>query len=644
MGDMKAKENTHKPLEEVVQSTSCQLNRKRFSGAQSFDVPSRNYVTKKPNLYLTEKRSPRFPSMHGDSNGLSKSMVDLPSRNLNGFRKSVMFEEDIFAHKEMLQRARNRFKELELKYPEIFKDSSRTSSFSSSGSNQPNGSIDRSQSLDPKSVEHQEIQTTKSDILQVLRSGTNDQSSTVVATTSRRRPPPLSVAMKLHNLEDSCDSAFDDIDRESVHSKTSHEPTPTSISKNHFLYPGESMESDKDSGISTDRPCTPNSRSSRPTRWEDPQQSGQQSYPSTRSKSLSLTALPLTNSLEYASFDSESQRSRSVDRRGILKSVAYRNQEIKTESFDIAPSSSNSSLNCQRSRSGSLTEGVRRGSSIYRRNIFLQSRSFSGSQDETDSDAETVCSVQSEYILRPHMSARDRYFSTYQLNTISEGEPRDLIRTQKWRSMPELGRSHSLGNVSFYGDSLAAGFDEDRKKKKKRKFGRRSGLYVVNDMPVSEKPRLSIDKGKSKTKSSSIFLKNKSKKESSHINELTKKWFDSTTAVSRPTGGQSLGRIIAMREDLGSAYVLELHRSSGGLFGFFIQKGYQQYKKGVFVSRIMDCASSKFMAGLLNPGDEILDINGESTASKTMSEVHNILANSDKLVLTVLPFLGRKDW
>ena len=121
------------------------------------------------------------------------------------------------------------------------------------------------------------------------------------------------------------------------------------------------MESDKDSGISTDRPCTPNSRSSRPTRWEDPQQSGQQSYPSTRSKSLSLTALPLTNSLEYASFDSESQRSRSVDRRGILKSVAYRNQEIKTESFDIAPSSSNSSLNCQRSRSGSLTEGVRRG-------------------------------------------------------------------------------------------------------------------------------------------------------------------------------------------------------------------------------------------------------------------------------------------
>ena len=87
--------------------------------------------------------------------------------------------------------------------------------------------------------------------------------------------------------------------------------------------------------------------------------------------------------------------------------------------------------------------------------------------------------------------------------------------------MPELGRSNSFGSViipSFYGDSLPAGFDENRKKKK-RKFGRRSGLYVVNDVPVGEKPRLSIDKGKSKSKSKSesIFRKKKSKKDSIHV-------------------------------------------------------------------------------------------------------------------------------
>lgn len=346
-------------LEEVSQSTACHLNRRnprRISGAQSFDVPSKSDGTNVTDIYSPERRNSVLSSLYSHRHGFSKSMVDLPSRN--GFRKSVMFEEDLFAHKEMLQRARSRFKELELKYPEIFKNSSRTS-LSSCGLNQPNGSFDRSESLEPKSVEHQEIQTTKTDTLQVLRSGTNDQNSDVV-TISRRRPPPLSVAMKLHNLEDSCDSAFDEIDRDSVHSKTSHEPTPTSFSNNHFLYPGESVESDKDSGISTDRPCTPNSRSSGPVKWADTRVSGAQTFPL---KSKSLTVLSSgRNSQEFGGSNSDSHKSRSIDRRGILKSVAYRNQEIRAESLDI-PTTSSSSTYCpqRQNRSGSLPGQIRRG-------------------------------------------------------------------------------------------------------------------------------------------------------------------------------------------------------------------------------------------------------------------------------------------
>lgn len=619
-------------LKDASPSTQLNKNQSRMSGAPSFDDAKDNVA----NIYSPQRHiDPFLSSVRNHRNGFSRSMVDLSSsRSLN--RKSVMFEEDLFAQKEIIQRARNRFKELELKYPEIFKNS-RTPSVLSSRLSRQSVSFDRPESPELKSVERKEIQTAKTDTSQVEISG---EDSRAAVTISKRKPPPLSAAMKLHYLEDSCDSAFDEIDhdRESLHSKTSREPTPPTFGHSkQFLYPGESVESDKDSGISTDRSHTPHWRPAETERCLDLGLSEKHCLP-LKSKSMTALSSPRRNSLDYRGINFDTKRQRE-DRRGILKSVAYRNQEIKADSLDIPESASY--CQARQNRSGSvLSANIRRGSSIYRRSIFSDSSSCGGSQDEPDSDAETIYSVQSEFILRPHMSARERYFSTYQLKPITETDPRDVMVNHKWRSMPELPRNSSFGNDGLsFRNSLQGGFDE-KKKKKKRKFGRRSGLYIVNDVPISEKPRLTTNKGKRRSK---IFSK-KAKKSSLHVNESTKKWFDSQTAVSRPTGGQSLGKIVAMREDLGGAYVLELQRSPGGLFGFFIQKGYKQYKGGVFVSRIMDCSASKFMAGLLNPGDEILEINGESTISQTMSEVHNVLANSDKLFLTVLPILGRKDW
>ena len=349
-------------LNESAHSTKCNRNQ-RISGSHSFDVSPQNYVKEAldPNVYSPQRQiNPVLSSAYSHRNRLSKSMVDLSSsRNVN--RKSVMFEEDLFEHNEMLQRARDRFKELELKYPEIFKNS-RSCSMLSSCSNGQSVSFDRSESLELKSVERQDIQTPKTDTLQVLRSGANDQNSSAAVTTSRRRPPPLSAAMKHHYLEDSCDSAFDEIDhdRESLRSKTSREPTPPSSGNKHFLYPGESVESDKDSGISTDRPCTPNSRLGRSIQCVDPGFKDMQTLPM---KSTSLTALsPRRHSLEYRGSDADSTKRHRIDRRGILKSVAYRNQEIKAESLDL-PESVTSPTNSQgrQSRSGSLPGNIRRG-------------------------------------------------------------------------------------------------------------------------------------------------------------------------------------------------------------------------------------------------------------------------------------------
>lgn len=268
------------------------------------------------------------------------------------------------------------------------------------------------------------------------------------------------------------------------------------------------------------------------------------------------------------------------------------------------------------------------------------------SQDDYFSDAETVHSVRSEVLVRPMISARQQYLSTYGLNRISTDENDNRLNVLvKSKSLPNLGYSQSSFDetTGFSGTVLSCDNPKKRKKRILQRFGRRSGLYVVNDLPASEKPKLPFSPTSSWKKRRSK-LKKSASLQPSHVNETTKVWFDHTTAVSRPSNGQVLGRILTMREDIGMAYEIEIQRPKDGLFGFFIQKGYKECRKGVFISRIMDSASAKFIAGLLNPGDELLEVNGESTRMKSVAEVQNIMAHSDKLLLTIMPYVGRKDW
>lgn len=237
--------------------------------------------------------------------GFSKSLGDLSqlSGSRNSFsRKSVAFEEDLYEHNSVLERARTRFRELELKYPEIFKQFSRTSSVSSLA--------DRS-----VSSSHEHEHADGMDTLQVPRINPDSKSGGVSNTTARRAPR-LSVAMRVKNLEDSCDSAFDEVDRDSIHSRASQDP----IKSPSLLHPCDSLESDKDSGISTDRPFIPQGpKYGRPVRWaesEDIEKAG--SLQSVRRISSSTEEYP------------------REDRRGILKSAAYKNQgSIQSESADV---------------------------------------------------------------------------------------------------------------------------------------------------------------------------------------------------------------------------------------------------------------------------------------------------------------------
>ncbi|EDO43380.1 predicted protein [Nematostella vectensis] len=572
-------------------------------------------------------------------NSFSASMGDLSLINNSSFyhRRSVMFEEDLSAHEAILQRARSRFRELELKYPDIFKKTTpRNSSFF--GANGRSSSVQGMHRVGLKTASnnvrfarsHVELETDHQ-----RNQNWTHLSEEFSLRTRKTRPPPLSQAIRSSHLEGSCDSAFDEI--ESTTARITPDRSPNNgcepgKNSNLFLYPGDSLESDKDSGISTDRPFIPQARVVRANRPVTLAVDSR--LPVSKSQSLST----LDTNDEGRDVRGVSARS-AVDRRGILKSAAYRNQGIKTGSLDLphassGPYSKHTHSN-RRSRHGNQNK-----SEIYQR---MSQYSNYGSQDEgTNSDAETIYSTQSEVLARHHLSARQQFLSTYNLDNESF-ESIKANRIQKAKSLPNLDYEGSTFDQAPGFRSEQVDFSNAKKKKKRilQRFGRRSGLYIVNDTPELDKPKLPAGK---KQKLSKKLKKKKSVDAARHITESTKDWFDHTTAVSRPTGGQSLGRVVTMREDIGMAYEIELQKPDNGLFGFFIQKGYKQFNKGIFISRIMDSSSAKFLAGLLNPGDEVLEINGQSTKTKTTAEVHNIMASSDRLLLTVMPYTGRKDW
>lgn len=277
-------------------------------------------------LEIPCKRNSSLDITQAHRNGFSKSLGDISSLSSPARyqRKAVLFEEDLRAHAEMLDRARTRFRRLELKYPDVFKHSSRASSISSLNVYQA------SSSLKQPSIElsvHGSESGNQSFEQEVDRLG--DLAEVPVYrkySGQRRKAPLLSSSMRASHLEGSCDSAFDEIDRESIHSQ---EQSPTNIDNNsantssRFLYPGDSVESDKDSGIYTDQPSLPAPQS--PIKRAKFAEVGE------ISKSLSFSQPSLVSE---SNFTDEKQSTRAISRQGILKSSAYRNQGIRSESLD----------------------------------------------------------------------------------------------------------------------------------------------------------------------------------------------------------------------------------------------------------------------------------------------------------------------
>ena len=337
---------------ELVQSMKCHLNLRRNASTPTVEEISNTSISKW--------------SAMAHRNHFSKSMGDLTNLEKQKLHcRSVIFEDDLAGdlaeHTEIIARARNRFRELELKYPKIFKNSSRSSISSLSCTENKWKSCDQTMSqlpnMDPRHTETKcqrnnslclgqrstAEEKMKDRKLSVPVNGHHALDSRVNHFPYRKKPPPLSMAMRSQNLDDSCDSAFDDrdVDREASFPNNDNSPparSPNSSKYGRFLYPGDSLESDKDSGISTDRPFVPQTKSRRnyrPVRWADSEESSTNTGIDC-SKSTSLSTLPRGGSLTHDGDESSSysHTKKSSDRRGILKSAAYRNQGLKYGSLD----------------------------------------------------------------------------------------------------------------------------------------------------------------------------------------------------------------------------------------------------------------------------------------------------------------------
>lgn len=194
--------------------------------------------------------------------------------------------------------------------------------------------------------------------------------------------------------------------------------------------------------------------------------------------------------------------------------------------------------------------------------------------------------------------------------------------------MPNLSNGETISFENrklMYGEAIPL---DPTGKKHQTKFTRKSGFYKVNESPRGN----SFDSAKKRKFRQKLFAKRgktKSKK-NSHVID-----------VSLPTEGLALGRMVKCHAVIETAYIIELNKPKKGTFGFDICKGNKEREDGMFVCKIADKKTEKFLGGLLHVGDEILEINDTSVRHESLAFAQRLMQNAEKLQLAILPCTTR---
>ncbi|XP_076308943.1 uncharacterized protein LOC143224669 isoform X2 [Tachypleus tridentatus] len=110
---------------------------------------------------------------------------------------------------------------------------------------------------------------------------------------------------------------------------------------------------------------------------------------------------------------------------------------------------------------------------------------------------------------------------------------------------------------------------------------------------------------------------------------------DSSLIVDYPTG-----RVIKFQED--GKRVVETVKSKNKPYGFCIAKKMLKNSNvsGVFITRMRNYETFISLTGILDPGDEILEIDGVSVSQKHIIDIQNMIINTKKIRFTTLSLLN----
>uniref|UniRef100_A0A8C6Y630 PDZ domain-containing protein n=1 Tax=Naja naja TaxID=35670 RepID=A0A8C6Y630_NAJNA len=140
-----------------------------------------------------------------------------------------------------------------------------------------------------------------------------------------------------------------------------------------------------------------------------------------------------------------------------------------------------------------------------------------------------------------------------------------------------------------------------------------------------------------KNNRSNVYLVGESKDEEASSNRDTRtqpRRSLSVEDIGSPNLARTVGRVVAVFPDGTSQ--LELLRSQQGNFGFRVSSGNGRPDTGIYVQEMADTSTAKLYAGLLEVGDEILEVNGAKVAGLGLARINELLLWAETLSLRVL--------